>query len=149
MWNYLFNTKICLHDKTHVKTKDYCETCANNLNQRKQQTGVDNIPVEYRALFLSIHNNINKTSDDICWTLKTCLPEKIKNYKLKNLIYALYKGDIGNKVLKNTCNNIECVNPYHLKSRFEPDQITKRVRVGFSRKYVDIADLTDDQWLRY
>lgn len=149
MLNYLRNSRVCLHNKEHNKQKDYCETCANNLKDLSTAHSPDNIPVEVRALFLSVLSNVNKDPETECWLIETINSNQIKGYFLKNLLYAFYKGDIGNKVLKNTCNNPECVNPFHLKSRFEPDQITKRVRVGFSRKYVEISKLTDDQWLRY
>ncbi len=149
MWSYLFKTKTCVHDKAHVKTNTYCERCVNALKERKSKLGTDDVPVELRALMLTILENLHTPSESECWSIKATLPEKINGYRLKNLIYSLYKGDIGNNVIKNTCNNIKCVNPYHLKSRFEPDQITQRVRVGFSRRYVNLTDLTDDQWLRY
>ena len=149
MLNSLFNNKLCLHDKAHVKKKDFCEECAKNLNQQTQLFGIDSVPTEFRALYLTVSSSINAKSDTDCWFLNNAIKNKINGYKIKNLMYGFYKGDIGNKVLKTTCNNPECLNPYHMKSRFEPDQITKRVRVGFSRKYIQIADLTYDQWLRH
>jgi len=149
MLNFLREHKLCLHDKTHIKLKDYCETCAVNLKNPVKTHTPDNIPVELRALFLSVLSEVNKTSETECWFTRISDKKKINGYSIKNLLYAFYKGDIGNKVLKNTCGKLDCVNPFHIKSRFEPDQITKRVRVGFSRKYVEISELTDRQWLRY
>jgi hypothetical protein len=149
MLNFLRDTKLCLHNKVHTKNKDYCETCANNLKEPAVEITSDHIPVEFRALFLAIISEITEDKETKCWRIKNINKSKIKGYAIKNIIYAFYKGDIGNKVLKNTCGFKDCLNPAHIKSRFEPDQITKRVRVGFSRKYVKISDLTDDQWLRY
>lgn len=64
------------------------------------------------------------------------------------MLYAFYKGDIGNYKLKRICNKIDCVNPAHHRSRFESSDIFKSVRTGFQRKLTKLSDLSDSQWLQ-
>ena len=78
--------------------------------------------------------------------LKTCpIHGKLK---IENIYYGFYKADIGNFCLKRICGTIGCVNPTHLKSRFEQPNITRTIRTGFTRKPTKIADLTDSEWLK-
>lgn len=139
----------CLHSKYHHKETDICQTCVNLLRTKSNNFDIRDLPIEFRILYLAILDALDSKNPTECWELRRHLRLKIQNYNLRNLIYAFFKGDIGNSVLKMTCKNPECYNPHHMKSRFEPDQISKKVRVGFSRKYVSLEDLSDKQWLRF
>lgn len=139
----------CIHSKYHNKETEVCSICANLLKIEAEHFDVRDLPIEFRILYLAVLDALDTKSPTVCWQLRRQIRLKIKNYHLKNLIYGLIRGDIGNSVLKMTCKNPNCYNPHHMKSRYEPDQITKKVRVGFSRRYVSLENLSDKQWLRY
>lgn len=141
--------KICLHNSSHVKNSEVCLKCVELLKQNKTTFNTMNIPVEFRPLLFSITEFFPNTDLDKCWELHAGVKKQIHGYKLENLLYAFYKGDIGNSVLKRICNNLNCFNPYHMRSRFEPTQISKKVRVGFNKKYHSLDELTDAQWLKH
>lgn len=145
----LKSTKICLHDLHHVKNSEVCLKCVELLKQNKITFDILNIPVEYRPLFFSINEFFKNINLDKCWEPHAALKKQIHGYKPENLLYAFYKGDIGNSVLKRICNNLNCFNPHHMRSRFEPTQISKKVRVGFNKKYHSLDELTDTQWLKH
>lgn len=138
---------VCLRDKDHTKESTVCKECLKELTWEGSEPDLNKIDPELRALFtqLTIQNrDITKCWKSAYKTLK--VQGKILN--IENILYAFYKADIGNFVLKRICPTVGCVNPNHHRSRFESPDITKRVRTGFNRTLKEVAELTDDEWQR-
>lgn len=138
---------MCIRNKNHAETSTICLQCLGQVIKEPSEPDLTQVSPELRALFtqLSLQNR------DFCKCWKSSFSElTIKNRKLKieNVYYAFYKADIGNAPLKKICRNPNCVNPGHLKSKYEPPGIEKLTRAGFSRKKTKITDLSDAEWLK-
>jgi hypothetical protein len=136
---------MCIRNKNHPKTESLCPKCLEQLDGHAAEPDVNQLYPELRALFtqLTLQNRDLST----CWK-STFKKLTVDNRKLtiQNVFYAFYKGDIGNAPLKRLCTTLNCVNPAHNKSRYEPAQLTQQVRRGFNRKITKVEELTDNQW---
>ena len=131
---------MCLRNKDHIKIETVCAECYKNINENASKPDLNQLSPHLRGLFLQLTQQ--KTDFDKCWSTN------YKNINIEGNYYGFYKADIGNFCLKRICGTIGCVNPAHLKSRFEQPNITKTIRAGFTRKPTKIADLTDSEWLK-
>jgi len=138
---------MCLRDKTHVKKDTVCAECLKTINNEPSKPALSQISPELRALFTQLTDE--HKDFDSCWkTDYKYLTIEGKKLNIENIFYGFYKADIGNFCIKRVCGTVTCVNPMHLRSRFEQPDITKRVRAGFNRKNTDIRDLSDSDWLK-
>jgi hypothetical protein len=138
---------MCLRNKDHIKTETVCAECYKNINENAGKPDLNQLSPHLRGLFLQLTQQ--KTDFDKCWSTNyKNINIEGKKLKIENIYYGFYKADIGNFCLKRICGTIGCVNPAHLKSRFEQPNITKTIRAGFTRKPTKIADLTDSEWLK-
>jgi len=138
---------MCLRDKNHVKTDNLCQKCLETINDGPSEPELQQLAPELRAIFSQLVSEIKDF--DECWTTShTHLFVQGKKLKIENIFYGFFKADIGNFCVKRICGTIGCVNPAHLKSRFEQPAISKKVRAGFKRKNTDIKDLSDSDWLK-
>jgi len=124
-----------------------CEDCLKTIDEPPCKPDLNQMSPELRALFVQLtaqHHDLTE-----CWRSSyTNIHIKNRKLRIQNLLYAFYKGDIGNFKLKRICNTIDCVNPAHHRSRFESPNVFKSVRAGFQRKITKLADLSDSQWLQ-
>ena len=140
-------TLICLRDATHVKTDTVCQDCLKTIDEPACEPDLNKISPELRALFTQVTFQNRDLAE--CWkTTYKNLRVNGKQLRIENLLYAFYKGDVGNFRLKRICRTIGCVNPAHHRSRFESPDIFKSVRIGFNRKLTKVTDLSDTQWLQ-
>jgi hypothetical protein len=124
-----------------------CQDCLKTIDAPPCEPDLNQITPELRALFTQLTLQNRDLSD--CWksTYKQITVNK-KLLRIENVLYAFYKGDIGNFKLKRICQTMGCVNPAHYRSRFESPDVFKSVRIGFNRKMTKLTDLSDSQWLQ-
>lgn len=124
-----------------------CQDCLKTIDDPPCEPDLNQVSSELRALFTQLTLQNRDLSD--CWksNYKQITVNK-KLLRIENVLYAFYKGDIGNFKLKRICQTIGCVNPAHYRSRFESPDVFKSVRVGFNRKTTKLTDLSDSQWLQ-
>ncbi len=138
---------ICIKNQKHTKKDTVCPDCLKELDDSPVFPDLNKVEPELRTLLtqLTLQNQDLYT----CWKSSfanlTVLDKKLR---IENVYYAFFRGDIGNSALKRTCGTIGCVNPYHHVSRFETSHITKKIRAGFNRKFKDVKDVSDAEWLR-
>ena len=138
----------CIKNENHTKTSAVCEECLKTIDDKLYYPDLNKVDPELRPLLTQL--TVQNTDLCDCWKSSfTTLTIYGKRLRIENVYYAFFKADIGNFRLKRICNTIGCVNPNHHVSRFETPMITKKVRTGFNRKFVELKDLTDDQWRRY
>lgn len=137
----------CIRNKNHNKNDTVCEDCLKEIDNPPYEPDLNQISPELRALFTQLTLQNKDLSE--CWKteFKTLTINK-KRLRIENILYAFYKGDIGNYKLKRICQTIGCVNPAHHRSRFESPDIFKSVRTGFNREHKQLSELPDAVWLR-
>lgn len=137
----------CIRNKNHIKTDTVCAECLKNIDDPPCEPDLNQISPELRALFTQLTFQNRDLSE--CWksSFKTVTINK-KRLRIENVLYAFFKADIGNFKLKRICSTLNCVNPAHHRSRFESPDVFKSVRTGFNRKFINITELSDSQWLR-
>jgi len=124
-----------------------CQECLKTIDDPPCEPDLNKVSPELRALFTQLTLQNRNLSD--CWRSSyTWLLVNGKKLRTENVLYAFYKGDIGNFKLKRICRTLNCVNPAHHRSRFESPDVFKSVRTGFNRKLTKISDLSDAQWLQ-
>jgi len=138
---------MCLRNKDHLNTDTVCQQCLESINEGASEPDLNQISPDLRALFtqLTLQNR------DMCKCWKTeykTITIQGKKINIENIFYGFYKADIGNFCVKRICGTIGCVNPAHLRSRFEQPAISKTVRSGFNRKNTKLSDLSDSDWLK-
>ena len=137
----------CIRDHAHNKTGTVCEDCLKHIDDPPYEPDLNKISPELRALFTQLTLQNRDLSE--CWKSELRnVTVNGKKLRIENLLYAFYKGDIGNFKLKRICRTVGCVNPAHHRSRFESSDIFKSVRVGFRREHKDIDKLSDTEWLK-
>lgn len=138
---------ICIRNRFHNKTDTVCQDCLKTIDEPPCEPDLNQISPELRALFTQL--TVQNSDLSKCWrSLYTNIHIKNKKLRVENMLYAFYKGDVGNFKLKRICNTIGCVNPAHHRSRFESPDIFKSVRAGFQRKRIEFSDLSESQWLQ-
>jgi hypothetical protein len=137
----------CIKNKNHKKLDTVCEDCLKEIDNPPYEPDLNQLEPELRALFTQLTLQNKDLSE--CWKskLETVVVNK-KRLRVENVLYAFYKGDIGNYKLKRICRTVGCVNPAHHRSRFESPDIFKSVRVGYNRKHTDIKNVSDAVWFR-
>ena len=104
-------------------------------------------------VFANLNKNIYKTSSSHCWDWKGRKQNrnsKSKGYGLiainksvfrvtRILYYLVYREDPLNNVIRHTCDNSHCVNPYHLLIGTQQDNLDDakrrdRIARGSSKK---------------
>lgn len=137
----------CIRNLNHNKTDTVCADCLKTIDNPPCEPDLNQISPELRALFTQLtaqHRDLTE-----CWKSRyEFIRIKGRKLRVENMIYAFYKGDIGNFRLKRICNTVDCVNPAHHRSRFESPDVFKSVRTGFNRKHTKLSDLSDTQWLQ-
>ncbi len=137
----------CLKNKKHAEFTLVCTECIKSLNKSVTDPNLNDLEPEIRALFVALKSTTRESEG--CWfSTQTKYKIRSRYVKAESLYYALYKADIGNSVLKTTCENKNCVNPNHKKSRYEQTSLNKTVTTGFNRKKTDLTKISDAQWLR-
>ena len=138
---------MCLRNKDHNKNGSVCQHCLREGVEDPTEPDLNQVSPHLRAIFTQL--TLQNRDLTKCWksSYKQLLVEGQK-LKIENIYYSFYKGDIGDERLRRTCITPECVNPLHLRSRFEHTDITKTVRAGFNRKKVKLKDLSDSEWLK-
>lgn len=139
---------ICLRNREHKKLDTVCADCLKTIDEPPCEPDLNKIEPELRALFtqLTLQNRDLAT----CWKSDhNHVVVNRKKLRIENVLYAFYKGDIGNFKLKRICQTIDCVNPAHHRSRFESPDVFKSVRTGFNRKLIKLSDLSEAEWLRH
>lgn len=137
----------CVKNKNHTGFTTICPTCVNEINKPTSEPCLADMEPELRALFMSMKSSKRVIGN--CWYVdRHKIKVKNRTFKVENLFYAFYKGDIANAVLKPICADKNCVNPAHRRSRFEKTTINKVVTSGFNRRKVDFTKIPDAQWLR-
>ncbi len=119
------------------KSSDHC----NNINERKRKLLVENT----LDLNIYIKNNIRRMLTTGCWnwigtTFKGSgygrLPKSLvpgDKGRAHRLSYIVYKGQFPiNNVICHTCDNPRCVNPNHLFSGTNQENLTDMVNKGRS-----------------
>lgn len=138
----------CIKNHAHKKHGTVCEDCLKTIDDPPYEPDLNQITPELRALFTQLTLQHRDLSE--CWKSPfSSLTIEGKKLRVENVLYAFYKGDIGNFKLKRICRTVGCVNPAHHRSRFESPDIFKSVRVGFRREHKDINEISDTQWLRH
>lgn len=137
----------CIRNKNHKKSDTVCEDCLKEIDNPPYEPDLNQLEPELRALFTQLTLQNKDLSE--CWKseIETVVINK-KKLRVENILYAFYKGDIGNYKLKRICRTVGCVNPAHHRSRFESLDIFKSVRVGYNRKHMDIKNVSDAVWFR-
>jgi hypothetical protein len=138
---------ICIRNQNHKKTESVCADCLKTINNPPEEPDLNDINPELRAIFLHLTCKDKNLAN--CWeSNQIYLTIEKKRLRIENILYAFYKGDVGNYSLKRICGTVGCVNPAHHRSRFESPDIFKSVRTGFNRKTTTWDKLSDAQWLR-
>lgn len=109
----------CIRNRNHKKASEVCQECLRELNQGPRQPDIRDLEPDLRALFSQLTLQNRDLSD--CWpTSYSRLKLFNKNLKIQNVYYAFYKADLGDEPLKKICNSVNCTNPAHYKSKYEP-----------------------------
>ena len=109
----------CIRNRNHKKTSEVCQECLRELSQGPRQPDIRDLEPDLRALFSQLTLQNRDLSD--CWpTSYSRLKLFNKNLKIQNVYYAFYKADLGGEPLKKICNSVNCTNPAHYKSKYEP-----------------------------
>ena len=138
---------ICIRNQNHNKTDTVCQECLKTIDDPPCEPNLNQISPELRALFTQLTLQNRDLAE--CWKSSyLTLTIEQKRLRIENVLYAFYKGDIGNFKLKRICKTLNCVNPAHHRSRFESPDVFKSVRTGFNRRLTKLSELSDAQWLQ-
>ena len=126
------------------KKEHWCYHCARKIQSNVCGFDLNYLHKDYKTKFYSLWGHINVKGFNECWEAslpgkrgphRVCFPsyrsqyscQKAENITAHKIIYHCAWGDIGSLFVTRTCNNPWCLNPLHMKSRwnrkFYPNKI--------------------------
>ena len=138
----------CVHGHT-IRDSDYhwCYHCARKIRSNICGFDINYLHEVYKVKYEALWRTVQVGSFSSCWndpkaSRRICFPsyrslwskQRAEHNAFNKLIYQLAWGDIGSFRITQLCGNPNCVNPLHLRSRFN-DSLPPRSLIPFETKF--------------
>jgi hypothetical protein len=146
-WSY-YRGYPCPHGHT-IRDVDYhwCYDCARKIRSNICGFDVNYLHEVYKVRYESLWKTVQIGSFSSCWNSSSarkriCFPsyrslwskQKAEHMSINKLIYHSTWGDVGSLRITQLCGNPDCINPLHLRSRFNTNLPPKSI-IPFETKF--------------